>query len=92
MTTIKEIREGRLIEILTILVIGGLGFFLAITFSEAVGQTVDSFLPDRNNKILNAWIKFAIGVVIAIIILALVIVWFNRKNDRPTLLEHFSLS
>ena len=92
MTTIKEIRDGRLIEILTILVIGGLGFFLAITFSEAISQTVDSILPDRDNKILNAWIKFAIGVVIAIIILALVIIWFNRKDDRQTLLKHFSLT
>lgn len=69
MSSVKDLKQGNVKNIVLVLIVGGLGWYLAINLSNAVDTTVNSYIPNQENQILADWISFGIAVVITIIAL-----------------------
>ena len=83
MTTIKELKNGNVPDIVTALFAGGLGFYLAITLSDAVKSTVDRFIPDENDadNTLRNWISVGVAIFIVTIAIYCITSYYKSKSN-----------
>jgi hypothetical protein len=81
MASINNLEEGDTGGVLTLLVIGGLGFYLGLVLVDAITITVDTILPDARDPVITAWINFIVAIIlVSILVYIFVCVFSNRKR------------
>lgn len=82
MPTIDDVKDGDIVGIIVMIIIGGLGFFLALTLANALQATIDAVLPDNTEKTARAWIIFAVAAVLVVLFVTMIVLLYKRANRR----------
>lgn len=77
MVDITDIKRGSIVDILVVIIIGGLGLYFALSLSNAITKTVNNILP-QDDAVAAAWISFAVAIVIVTVLVAVMIYFYNR--------------
>lgn len=79
MTSLSDLRKGDVASTTIVLIVGGLGFYLAIALSDAVKSAVDRAVPDTEDELLRNWISLAVAVVVVLASLYILFNFFGRR-------------
>jgi nucleoside recognition membrane protein YjiH len=83
MASINNLEEGDTGGVLTLIIIGALGFYVALVLVEAITITVDTILPDARDPVIKAWINFIVAIIlVSLLVYIFVCVFSNRKRKR----------
>lgn len=82
MPTIDDVKDGDIVGIIVMIIIGGLGFFLALTLANALQATIDAVLPDNTEKTARAWIIFGVAAVLVVLFVTMIVLLYKRANRR----------
>ena len=77
MVDITDIKRGSVVDILVVIILGGLGLYLALALSNAITTTVNQILPPAD-VVAASWISFAVAVLIVAVLVAIIIYFYNR--------------
>ena len=80
MASISEVENGNYKGIVTLIIIGGLGFYLAINLSETVDKTIDRFLPQPDDELTKAWINLIIAIVLVIVLVLILLRLYAQES------------
>jgi hypothetical protein len=78
MVEMKYVEKGNTITVIVSIIIGGLGFYLALALTNAINVTINTLLPDFDSEITGAWIALGIALLLVSLIVIIIIMFYNR--------------
>jgi hypothetical protein len=75
MVSLDEIKNSNSIELYLLLIMGALAFYLALTLTEAVQESVNFFTPD--DPLVSAWLSFAVSIIVISIAIIFLMDYFH---------------
>lgn len=79
MASVKDLRAGNTSAIVISMIVSGLGFYLAISVSDAVKSTVDSILPENDNEIVKFWISLFVAIVVVSLVIYVIVNYMKSQ-------------
>ena len=75
----SDMADKKFQDVLTTLVITGLGLYIATVVASAISRTIDYYLPEENDQhpMVSIWLNVVIAVVVVLAIL-----WLLMKYKR----------
>jgi hypothetical protein len=79
MVSVAELKQADFRDILTSIVAGGLGLYLAIALADAIRSTVTAILNTDIDSPADNWIAFGIALIIVAVAILIILMIYRRK-------------